>query len=320
MNEAKTQFTVSDAEQDTRLDMFVSLKIPSLSRSQVKRMIEEGDVTVNHAPASKAGLRLKNGGIVEVTMRPSRPGEIAAQNIPLDILHEDRDILVINKKAGMVVHPAPGHYDGTLVNAILYHCGDLSGIGGVIRPGIVHRLDKETSGVLLVAKNDEAHLHLARQFKEQGVKKIYQTLVFGAPEEDEGTISFPVGRHQSDRKKMSTQSRWGRDALTHWQVIRRYEDVTHLCVEIMTGRTHQIRVHLASEGYGVVGDKVYGGRGRFKTVRDTALRARLTQLAAHALHAWRIGFIHPRSGQEMAFEAPLPDDMADLISYLASRC
>jgi 23S rRNA pseudouridine1911/1915/1917 synthase len=316
----KEQFTVTDKEHDLRLDVFVSLKDPFLSRSQVKRMIEEGEATINHIPVSKAGLRLKAGDIVEITARPSQPGQIIPQDISLDIIYEDHDILVINKAAGMVIHPAPGHYDGTLVNAILHHCDDLSGIGGVIRPGIVHRLDKDTSGVLLVAKNDETHLHLARQFKEHEVKKIYQALVFGEPKEDKGSISSPVGRHPKDRKKMSTQSHRGRDALTHWQVIRRYGDVSLLWVEITTGRTHQIRVHLASEGYAVVGDQLYGDQGRCKNIRDTALRAYFTRLTAHALHAWRIGFVHPRDGQRMEFEAPLSDDMAALIRYLESRC
>jgi len=316
----RKQFTVSDKEHDFRLDVFVSLKTPSISRSQVKRMVEEGDATVNHIPVSKAGLRLKGGDIVEITARPSQPSQITPQNISLNIIHEDHDILVINKAAGMVIHPAPGHYDGTLVNAILHHCDDLSGIGGVIRPGIVHRLDKDTSGVLLVAKNDKTHLHLARQFKEHEVKKIYQALILGEPREDKGSISSPVGRHPEDRKKMSTKSRRGRDALTHWQVIKRYGDVSLLRVEIMTGRTHQIRVHLASEGYPVVGDRLYGGRGRFKSIRDTSLRACFTRLTAHALHAWRIGFVHPRNGQRMEFEAPLPSDMIALIRYLESHC
>ncbi|MDR2861990.1 MAG: RluA family pseudouridine synthase [Syntrophobacterales bacterium] len=317
---AEKQFTVSDKERDFRLDVFVALKIPSLSRSQIKRMIEEGDVMVNHAPASKAGLRLRESDIVVTTMRPSQPCQITPQDIALNIIYEDHDILVINKAAGMVVHPAPGHYDGTLVNAVLHHCDDLSGINGVIRPGIVHRLDKDTSGVLLVAKNDDAHLHLAHQFKEHEIKKIYQALVFGEPREDEGIISFPVGRHPEDRKKMSTRSRRGRNALTHWQVLGRYGEMSLLRVEIMTGRTHQIRVHLAAEGYAVVGDQLYGGRGRCKTVQDTALRVHLSRLAAHALHAWRIGFVHPQSGQEMEFIAPLPDHMTELIRYLESRC
>jgi len=307
---------VLDNERALRLDVFVSGKYPSLSRSQVKKMIEDGEIRLNGSIVSKAGLKLKTGDIVEFVIRPAQPWQIIAEDIPLRILYEDRHILVIDKPAGMVIHPAPGNREGTLVNAILHHCDDLSGIGGVIRPGIVHRLDKDTSGVLLVAKNDETHRHLSGQFKEHQVKKTYKALVFGIPAKDEGTIALSVGRHPQDRKKMSTRSGRGKEAVTHWRVAGRYGEVALLDVDIETGRTHQIRVHLSSVGHPVVGDRVYGGTGRLKSVRDTALRAKLSAMPRQALHAWRIVFVHPRENQEMEFTAPIPEDMRDLMDYL----
>jgi len=311
--------TVLDDERALRLDVFVSGKYPIFSRSQVKKMIEDGEVRLNGSVVSKAGLKLRAGDIVEFIIRSAQPCQVTAQDIPLHILYEDRHLLVINKPAGMVIHPAPGHREGTLVNAILHHCDDLSGIGGVIRPGIVHRLDKDTSGVLLVAKNDETHRHLSDQFKDHSVRKTYQALVFGSPPEDGGIIMLPVGRHPEDRKKMSTKSRRGKEAVTRWRVVARYGEVTLLAVDIETGRTHQIRVHLSSAGYPVVGDRVYGGRGRLPSVKDTALRARLSTMPRQALHAWRIAFVHPGNNREMAFTAPLPEDMQNLLDYLTSR-
>ncbi len=319
MNDIRQICTVSDEERALRLDVFLSGKYPSLSRSQVKKMIEDGEIRINGSVVSKAGLKLKAGDVVEFIIRPAQPWQVTAQDIPLQILYEDRHLLVINKPAGMVVHPAPGHREGTLVNAILHHCGDLSGIGGVIRPGIVHRLDQDTSGILLVAKDDETHRHLSGQFKDHSVGKTYQALVFGSPPENEGMISLPVGRHPEDRKKMSTRSRRGKEAVTRWRVAARYGEVTLLAVDIETGRTHQIRVHLSAAGYPVVGDRVYGGKGRLASVRDPALRARLSMLPRQALHAWRIVFVHPRDSRKMEFVAPLPEDMRDLMDYLASR-
>ena len=253
MDNTRQSCTVMDEDRGVRLDVFISQKFPSLSRSQVKILIDDGEIWVNEVPVSKAGLKLRTGDEVDFSIREVQPSTVAAQDIPLCILYEDRHLLVIDKPAGMVIHPAPGHREGTLVNAILHHCDDLSGIGGVIRPGIVHRLDKETSGVLLVAKNDETHRHLSDQFKAHQVKKTYKALVFGSPGEDEGVIELPVGRHPADRKKMSTKSRRGKDAITRWRVAGRYGEVTLLDVDIETGRTHQIRVHLSALGYPVVG-------------------------------------------------------------------
>jgi 23S rRNA pseudouridine1911/1915/1917 synthase len=312
-------FFVTLEEKGLRLDVFIAGKAPELSRSQVKRIIEEGEVRVNETPVTKAGTKLRAGEHVAFTLQPAQPWEVAAQDIPLQILYEDRDLLVIDKPAGMVIHPAPGHHEGTLVNAILHHCDDLSGIGGVIRPGIVHRLDKDTSGVLLVAKNDETHHCLSDQFKGHTVKKTYKALVFGSNLDDEGTIALPVGRHPEDRKRMSTRSRRGKDAVSHWRVVGRYGDVALVDVDIETGRTHQIRVHLSSVGHPVVGDRVYGGAGRVKSVQDTALRARLAAFPRQALHAWRIGFLHPRDNRELEFTAPLPEDMQTLLDYLRER-
>jgi 23S rRNA pseudouridine1911/1915/1917 synthase len=319
MADMRQSCTVTDEDRGVRLDVFVSHKYPSLSRSQVKKLIDDGEIQVNEIPVSKAGLKLRSGDAVEFAIREAQPSTVLAQDIPLQILYEDRHLLVIDKPAGMVIHPAPGHREGTLVNAILHHCDDLSGIGGVIRPGIVHRLDKETSGVLLVAKNDETHRHLSDQFKAHLVRKTYKALVFGSPREDEGVIELPVGRHPADRKKMSTTSRRGKEAVTRWRVVGRYGEVTLLDVDIETGRTHQIRVHLSAMGYPVIGDLVYGGTGRLKSVKDAALRSRLSAMPRQALHAWRIGFTHPRENRELEFTAPLPEDMRDLLDYLTSR-
>lgn len=319
MDDPKQSYVVADEDRGVRLDVFLAQKYPVLSRSQVKKLIEDGEIRVNESGVSKAGLKLRSGDVIAFTMREAQPSEVAAQDIPLKILYEDRHLLVIDKPAGMVIHPAPGHREGTLVNAILHHCDDLSGIGGVIRPGIVHRLDKDTSGVLLVAKNDETHRHLSDQFKAHHVKKTYKALVFGSPGEDEGVIALPVGRHPADRKKMSTKSRRGKDAITRWRVAGRYGEVTLLDVDIETGRTHQIRVHLSNLGHPVVGDRVYGGTGRLKSVKDAALRARLSAMPRQALHAWRIGFTHPILNQEMEFIAPLPEDMQSLLDYLKGR-
>jgi 23S rRNA pseudouridine1911/1915/1917 synthase len=226
---------------------------------------------------------------------------------------------VIDKPAGMVVHPAAGHSGGTLVNALLHHCRDLSGIGGVLRPGIVHRLDKGTSGLLVVAKSDEVHRGLSAQFKRHEVKKDYLALVYGDPKTDGGRIEAAVGRHPTDRKRMSTQSRRGRTAVTIWRVRERYGVAALLEVDIETGRTHQIRVHLTDLGYPVVGDRVYGGAGRIRTVGDPAARSRMKALDRQALHAWRLAFTHPVTAEKMKFSSPLPEDVAGLCAFLRKR-
>jgi len=311
----QAQYLVGQDEEGLRLDVFVSQKDSTLSRSQAKRLIEEGDVLVE-GKAARGSHRLKHGETVSLRKPPPVLSEIVPEEIPLDILHEDEAIIVVDKPPGMVVHPAAGNYSGTLVNALQFHCRSLSGIGGVMRPGIVHRLDKGTSGLMVVAKSDEAHRHLSEQFKNRQVSKHYTALVHGNLREDEGIVDAPVGRHPVERKKMSTKSRRGKEALTRWKVLERFGGLTLLEAKIDTGRTHQIRVHLSSIGHPVVGDSVYGGSKR--TVEAPAMRAVLKKLTRQALHAGRLSFLHPVTGQEMTFESPLPEDMAVVIGYLRS--
>ena len=254
-----------------------------------------------------------------MTIPAPKPAGALPEDIPLRIVHEDPFLLVVDKPAGMVVHPAAGHSGGTLVNALLHHCRDLSGIGGVLRPGIVHRLDKETSGLLVVAKSDEAHRGLAGQFKRREVRKTYQAIVYGDPKTDGGRIEAPVGRHPTDRKRMSTQSRRGKGAATVWRVRERFGAFSLLEVEIETGRTHQIRVHLADIGHPVVGDRIYGGAGRSRTVADPGVRARIRALDRQALHARRLSFAHPVTGEALQFTAPLPEELASLCASLRER-
>jgi 23S rRNA pseudouridine1911/1915/1917 synthase len=309
------QYIVGAEEQDLRLDVFLSRRDPSLSRAQVQRLIEQGAVQTGNRSA-KASHKVRDGEEIRCKRPPAREYDVTPQDIPLSILFEDESILVVDKPAGMVVHPAPGHQEGTLVNAILYHCRDLSGIGGVLRPGIVHRLDKDTSGLLVVAKSDQAHHSLTEQFRQRLVKKTYHALIYGDIKEDQGTIDFPVGRHPEDRKKMSTRSHRGRDAATRWQVHERYGAATLLHVEIKTGRTHQIRVHLHALGYPVVGDSVYGSARLANAIGDPARRSVLKRMKRQALHAARLSFIHPVTGEWLTFTAPLAADMAELCRFL----
>ena len=313
------RFTVAPGEAGLRLDLFLTGREFGLSRSQIQRAVQEGRVRVNGSPV-RSGRKLKTGDAVVIVVLPAAsPSKVLPEAIPLRILYEDASLLVIDKPAGMVVHPAAGHSSGTLVNALLHHCRDLSGIGGVLRPGIVHRLDKGTSGLLVVAKSDEAHRGLAGQFKRHEVRKVYLALVYGDPKTDGGRIEAAVGRHPTDRKKMSTQSRRGRSALTIWRVRERYGVAALLEVDIETGRTHQIRVHLADRDYPVVGDRVYGGAGRIRNVGDPAARSRMKALDRPALHAWRLVFVHPVTGEIMRFSSPLPEDVADLCAFLRKR-
>jgi 23S rRNA pseudouridine1911/1915/1917 synthase len=312
------RFAIAPEQSGLRLDLFLAGREIGLSRSQVQRAVAEGRVRVNGSPA-RPGRKLKAGDGVAVCLPEPRPSGVLPEAIPLAILYEDESLLVIDKPAGMVVHPAAGHAGGTLVNALLHHCRDLSGIGGVLRPGVVHRLDKETSGLLVVAKSDEAHRGLAGQFKRHEVKKTYQALVYGNPKTDGGRIEAAVGRHPTDRKRMSTQSHRGRSAVTIWRIRERYGVAALLEVDIETGRTHQIRVHLTDLGHPVVGDRVYGGTGRIRTVGDPAARTRMKALERQALHAWRLIFSHPVTGEKMQFSAPLPEDMAGLCAFLRER-
>lgn len=281
-------------EPGIRADKAVSAAMPTLSRSAVQGLIQSGHVRCNGVPVQKSA-KLPVQAVLTVEIPPARPLEVAAQAIPLDIVYEDGDLLVVNKPKGMVVHPAAGNEDGTLVNALLYHCGDsLSGINGVIRPGIVHRIDKDTSGLLIVAKNDAAHRSLAEQIKAHSFTREYQAVVYGRIRED-GTVNAPIARHPQERKRMAViQSPSAREAVTHYFVVRHFSGFTQLRLRLETGRTHQIRVHMAYIGHPVAGDPVYGPK---KVIAP---------LGGQCLHAGLIGFVHPRTGEYMEFEAPLP--------------
>lgn len=291
-----------------RLDKFVAER-EDLTRSAIQKLIETGRVTVNGQAASKNYL-LKDGDGVEIEVPPPTSLTLEPENIPLDIVYEDDDLLVVNKPKGMVVHPAPGNYSATLVNALLYHCrGHLSGINGVIRPGIVHRIDKDTSGLLLVAKNDVAHHDLAAQIAAHTLERAYEALVVGGFSEDEGTIDAPLARHPTDRKRMAVV-KGGREAVTHWTVLARYRGYTHLRCRLETGRTHQIRVHLSSLGHPLFGDTVYGGGKSKFEIQNAALAA------GQVLHAKRLGFVHPTTGERMVFESDLPPYFCMLLKKL----
>ena len=287
-------FSVLPDEEGQRLDKLICLHFPDLSRSFVQKQMDNGGVCVNHKPASKS-CKPKSGDSIQILLPEPQNLDIAAQNIPLDIVYEDADLLVVNKPKGMVVHPAAGHYDGTLVNALLYHCGDsLSGINGVIRPGIVHRIDRDTSGLLIVAKNDIAHQHLAAQIQAHSFKREYRAVVVGRMPEQKGTVDLPLGRSPVDRKKQAVNGLNPRNAVTHYEVLEEYSGFSYCKFTLETGRTHQIRVHCAALGHPVAGDAVYGNS------RQTY------GLQGQCLHAAVIGFVHPTTGENLAFSADLP--------------
>ena len=290
--------------ENERLDRAVAEEVDALTRSAVQKLLEQGGVTVNGAPAAK-NTRLRPGDEICVTVPEPEPVEARPEPIPLDIVYEDGDLLVVNKPKDMVVHPAPGHASGTLVNALLAHCGDsLSGINGELRPGIVHRIDKDTSGLLIVAKNDFAHRGLAAQIEAHSFTREYQAVVYGTLRDDSGTVDAPIGRDPVDRKRMTVTDRHARHAVTHYQVLARYRGFTHVRLRLETGRTHQIRVHMAYIGHPVAGDPVYGPR---KVI---------TRLGGQCLHAGKIGFVHPRTGAYLEFEAPLPDYFTSFLRGL----
>jgi 23S rRNA pseudouridine1911/1915/1917 synthase len=313
--ERREEITVDEEGAGQRLDAYLAGVIPELTRSAVQRLIDGGMVLLDGS-VPKASLKLRPGDRLSVEIPPPEPVAARAEDIPLEVLYEDSDLVVVNKPAGMVVHPGAGNSEGTLVNALLGHCSDLSGIGGELRPGIVHRIDKDTSGILVVAKSDTAHQGLAKQFGEHTVKRIYLALVFGDMKADSGRIEGVIGRHPVDRKKMSGTARHGKHAITHWRVVGRYPGICLLRLRLETGRTHQIRVHLSESGHPLVGDPVYGGSGRLANVKDSQLRNLIKGLGRQALHAKTLGFIHPVSGNYLEFDSELPTDMQAVLDYL----
>lgn len=303
-----------------RLDVFLAESLPELSRSQLKKLIDDGLVLLDRQPA-KASSKLKGGETLQLTLPAPTPLEARPENIPLDILYEDDQLIVVDKPAGMVVHPAAGHSEGTLVNALLHHCDDLAGIGGELRPGIVHRIDKDTSGLLVATKNDASHQALAAQFKAHSVNRRYLALVQGLLPDERGVVDRPIGRHPTHRRKMSSQSRQGKRAVTHWQVLARYPGDKLSLVEfrLETGRTHQIRVHLSEMNFPLVGDPMYGGRSRLNTMTDQQLSSLIRKLPGQALHARLLGFIHPLSGEYLEWTSPPPEDFQAILDYLEEK-
>ncbi len=298
-----------------RLDTVIAARLPALSRSYAGRLIRAGHVTVNGL-AKKAGYVTRCGDVVRCEIPPPKPITCKPEPIPLSILYEDSDIVILNKAPGLVVHPAAGHPSGTLVNALLFHCEDLKGIGGELRPGIVHRLDKDTSGCIVVAKNDMAHDALTNQFKTRQVQKRYLALVYGQMRTPAGVINLPIGRHPANRKKMSTKSRRGRPTETRWEIRQAFLGTTLLDIDLKTGRTHQIRVHCAAIGHPLVGDATYGGTKKWKDIPSKTVQQVLRSVKRQMLHAWKLAFAHPRTGQPMSFESPQPEDMVSVLESL----
>ena len=318
-NKKGKHFSIRITEKDhgRRLDQLLSESDLNLSRSQAKKLIETEAILLNQRP-TKPSRPLRAGDLVSGTIPSAEPLSLEPEPLPLSILFEDSSIIVVNKPAGMVVHPAAGNPSGTLVNALLYHCRDLSGINGVLRPGIVHRLDKDTSGVMVVAKGDEAYRHLSREFKDRAIRKVYLAIVQGKFEQDEGTIDAAIGRHPNERKRMSTHTRKGRAAITLWKVVERLDGFTLLEILPQTGRTHQIRVHLSSIGHSILGDPVYGRKSRYGSIQDPTIKECVKGMGRQALHAHRLGFIHPRTGERVDFVAPVPKDFEEVLDCLRS--
>jgi 23S rRNA pseudouridine1911/1915/1917 synthase len=311
-------FVVSQRERGKRLDRFLQEQDLSLSRSRIKQLIEGGQFRVNDRQV-KAGARLKPGDRITGEVPPPRPLEARAEDIPIQILHEDSHIVVVNKAAGMVVHPAPGVPSGTLVNALLFHCKDLSGINGVLRPGIVHRLDRYTSGVMVAAKNDLAHEALVRQFRHRTVEKRYLALVYGRVDDQEGLVTASMGRHPKKRTQISIQTRSPKEAITRWRNLDVLPFFTLLEIFPKTGRTHQIRVHLSSIGHPIMGDPVYCDQRHVKQIGEPGIRARVEGFKRQALHASALIFRHPQNGEPVEFHAPLPSDMEEIIAFLREK-
>lgn len=299
--------TIPAEQSGQRADLFLSQNVEHLTRSGAQKLLEQGRVTVNGKLAKK-NTRLTAGDQVMVELPEPEPLEVLPQNIPLDVVYEDGDVIVVNKSVGMVVHPAPGHPDGTLVNALLYACGDsLSGINGQLRPGIVHRIDRDTSGLIIAAKNDMAHLSLSEQLQDHSLARTYEAVVVGNLREESGTVEAPIARHRTDRKRMAVTAD-GRRAVTHWKVLARYPGYTHIQCSLETGRTHQIRVHMAYIGHPVLGDPVYGGK-----------RKETFGLTGQCLHARKLAFRHPRTGGRLEVECALPEYFQEVLRKLSMR-
>ncbi|MDR1770908.1 MAG: RluA family pseudouridine synthase [Hungatella sp.] len=298
------EFVVAPEEAGVRIDRYLSVQCQDISRSYLQKLLKEQSVLVEEKPV-KSNYKVNAGDRISLTLPEIREPDIMPEDIPLDIIYEDKDIILINKPKGMVVHPAAGHYSGTLVNGLMSHCrSELSGINGVMRPGIVHRIDMDTTGVLIVCKNDMAHNSISEQLKEHSITRKYAAIVHGVLKEEEGTINAPIGRHPVDRKKMSINEKNGREAVTHYRVLERFKQFTYIECQLETGRTHQIRVHMASINHPLLGDSVYGpAKCPFR-------------LQGQTLHAGVLGIIHPRTGQYMEFTAPLPDYFEELLRKL----
>ena len=293
----------SEENRNQRLDAFLASSLDGLTRSQATRLIESGEVAVNGRAAGKS-YKLAGGETVAVTLPAPEPVEAVPQDIPLDVVYEDADVIVVNKPSGMVVHPAPGHPDGTLVNALLYHCaGTLSGVGGALRPGIVHRIDRDTSGLIIAAKNDAAHQYLSAQLADHTLARTYECIVVGKLREDRGTVDAPIARHPTDRKRMAVVA-GGREAVTHWEVIARYPGYTHVRCRLETGRTHQIRVHMAYIGHPILGDTVYGAKKE------------VPGLTGQCLHAVGLRFLHPRTHEVVELSCPLPEEFTRMLQKI----
>ena len=298
-----TVLTLAADVSGERADQFLSRSVAGLTRSAAQKLMEQGAVTLKGSPVKK-NAKLDAGTVLEVSLPDPQPLDVAPQNIPLDVVYEDEDVIVVNKPVGLVVHPAPGHPDGTLVNALLYHCGDsLSGINGQLRPGIVHRIDRDTSGLIIAAKNDAAHLALSAQLEDHSLARTYEAVAVGRFRADSGTVDAPIARHKTDRKKMAVDPA-GRRAVTHWSVLGRYEGYTHIQCRLETGRTHQIRVHMAHVGHPLLGDTVYGAKRPVKG------------LAGQCLHAKELTFRHPRTGEQITVTCPLPDWFQEQLDRL----
>ena len=287
-----------------RADQFLAAALPQLTRSAAQKLLEEGAVTLNGRPVKK-NYKTAPGDELVVVLPDPAPVDILPQDIPLDVVYEDEDVIAVNKPVGLVVHPAAGHPDGTLVNALLYHCGNsLSGINGALRPGIVHRIDRDTSGLIIAAKNDAAHLALAAQLQDHSLYREYEAVCVGNLKQDQGTVNAPITRHPTDRKKMAVNFLQGREAVTHWTVLERFSGYTHIQCRLETGRTHQIRVHMAHTGHPLLGDVVYGSKKPWPG------------LAGQCLHARRLSFVHPRTGERLTLECPLPSWFQEVLTKL----